>query len=62
MRKFSCVGRLKFEEALENFWNLGQKMSHIQGVRGKNPRGWGFFAPFLNEPSKNKNPTPWGLF
>ena len=38
------------------------RINDIQGVLGKNPRGWGFFSPNLTEPSRKKKPTPWGFF
>ena len=33
-------------------------LEELQGFRGKNPRGWGFFLPILIEASRKKNPTP----
>ena len=36
-------------------------INDLQGFRGKNPRGWGFFPPVLTEPSRKKT-HPLGLF
>ena len=34
----------------------------LHGFLVKSPRGVGFFFGFFSEASKNKNPTPLGLF
>ena len=63
---FQVYCTLNFYKIFEQncFYCFSKKSKHygIQGYRGKNPRGWGFFPPVLTEPSRKKKNPPMGLF